>query len=445
MTMRILRAACGPSVAVAVLLLALAAHACDTPVYQYTLLYWEQDGYLVYYFYRGSEPPQDAAVNAELEKMAKSHANIWFGRVDVATLGAEGRTGLAQQVWAQYSKKEPPLYVVLTPRRTELFSGRLDLASLETFVKSPKRTQIVKLLCEGKHGVLVLLKGPLAGENAAAERVVRATLARAKEAEIEVGLVVVQRDDPKEQWFVRQLLALEPDLPQLKNPMLFPVFGRGHVLEPFLGKGITEANMVAVIQFLNGPCSCEIKMANFGMDFITDWNWEYHIARMELPEEPPTEWALFDVQEPTPAAQETEKAEEPTRRANEPVADAPKQEPAKTAQEPPRQRPAAAKPPKEPVPARGEVAKGAKPSEPDPASDEPDAPAALEEVEVPPLVAEEARGPSLPRPVEPVAVAAEQKPAFAAVLGHRLGLVLGGVGLLVLVVGVVLVKTRRES
>lgn len=424
-----------PWVVGATLLFALAAQACDTPVYLYTLLYWQRDPYRVCYLYRGSEATEDAAVNSQLEQMAKTHANIMFVRIDGDSIDTSGRGSLAQYVWERHGSEELPRHVVLTPRGVELLSGRLDSAALEGLAKSPKRTEMAEQLCEGKHGVLVLLKGPLADDNAAAEKVVRAVMAAAKEEQSDVGLVLVRRDDPKEKWFVRQLLILEPDLKDLKNAMVFAVFGRGHVLEPYLGKGITEMNLAEVIWFMNGPCSCEIKMTAPGMDVLTDWNWDRHLASLPELEEGPVSWGLFDIEEATPPPA-PEESVAPT------PAPAPEKEPAAEADVEPEKTDAAAKPAEAPkqLPPPIEAAQ---------TEEEPSAPApAVEKTDEIPAVNQVARAPALPTRVSAATeteTEAQDKASFTSVMGRGLALALGAGVVVALLVGVVLVKTRKQS
>jgi hypothetical protein len=421
------------------LLVALAAQACDTPVYEYSLRYWDRDPYVVYYFHDGSDAPEDVAANERLDQMKQSHANIWFQRIDVASLTDEGGMTFARQVWEHYSTQGAPLHVVITPRRTELFSGQLELTDVETMAKSPKRTQMIKQLCEDKHGVLVLLRGPKTSENAEAERIVKATLAKAAEEEVEVGFVVVRRDDPKEKWFVRLLLSLEPDLKDLDNAMVFAIFGRGHALEPYLGRGVTERNLADVIFFMNGPCACEIKMAAPGVDLITDWNWHAHVAQMPLPDDTlPMDWALFDVEEPEAPTEEGPAESEPE---PEESTDETEEKPAEEKPEKSEEKPAARDP------ARDEAAEQEEPAEAQPAEEAPvEPPAVTEET---PTVAEAvtARTPSLPATTPQSALAAEteKRPSLASLLGPTLGIVLGGLGVAVLVVGIVLVRARKES
>lgn len=262
--------------------------ACDTPVYEYTLVMWQRDPYEVLYFHRGGEDPKDKQTNERLDATMRgigSKANLVFTRADVAVLEkGEGRR-LARQVWEWHKGRTLPFHVVLTPRGTELFVGRLDLTALKSMVQSARRKELAKQLCEGKRGLLLFLAGPEATENAAARTAVRKVIDEAKGEGVEIGLIEVSRTDATEKWLVEQLLQLEDDLKGIQRPMVFGTFGRGHVLEPFVGRGITYENMLDLCAFMNGPCSCEIKAASPGMDLLTDWDWEAHVAGWPIDEE----------------------------------------------------------------------------------------------------------------------------------------------------------------
>jgi hypothetical protein len=107
-------------------------------------------------------------------------------------------------------------------------------------------------------------------------------LAARTEAELEMTTLTVRRDDPKQRWLVRQLLAVEDDLASLREPMVFAAFGRGRVLPPCVGKGVTPDNVTADIEFLIGPCVCEYQ-SGVGISLVTNLDW---VAAMpaDLPE-----------------------------------------------------------------------------------------------------------------------------------------------------------------
>lgn len=283
---------------VATLLPAGTAQACDTPVYYYTIQMWQRDAYHVYCFYGDAEGSVAAPVNQYLQRVAQEaqgHANLVFTGVDVNRLSSVEYTDQDRQIWLRYQSRPLPLYVILTPRGRELFVGALDLAAAQALVDSPKRRRIADQLCQGKHGLLLLLLGPNETENVAAQKTTREVLGRVAVEGVQIGLVEVSRDDSQEQWLVQQLLHLEDDLPDLDNTMIFPVFGRGHVLEPYLGKGITTTNLLEPIAFMSGPCACEVKASSAGMDLLTNYDWQAHLANWPQPEEAPLNSLLFNI------------------------------------------------------------------------------------------------------------------------------------------------------
>ncbi len=92
---------------------------------------------------------------------------------------------------------------------------------------------------------------------------------------IDFSMLEVSREDPAEAVFIAMLLSVEDDLHDFSDsPMLFPAFGRGRVLEPLIGKGITPDNLLTYCVYLCGACSCEVKDQNPGMDLLLATNWD---------------------------------------------------------------------------------------------------------------------------------------------------------------------------
>jgi len=288
------------SLVIATLLSAFTAHACDIPVYDYTLQNWQRDQYQVWYFYSDTEDPNDLPVNQYLGRAAQgpdADVNLAFGKVNASDLGLTADGSLAHRIWARHRSDDLPFHLVLTPRGAELLVGRMDLATAKAMVQSPKRKQLAKQLCQGKQGLLLLLLGPDKAENATAQSIVRQVVTEAKQRDYDVGLLELDRKDDKEQMFVEQLLHIEDDLKHLDHTMVFAVFGRGHVLAPYLARGITTENIAGLVEFMNGPCSCTIKTTSTGMDLLTDWSWQTHLPDRPELDERPIRLALFGVEE----------------------------------------------------------------------------------------------------------------------------------------------------
>lgn len=426
----ILRALVGTALA-----LGLSAQACDIPVCEYTLHNWPRDPYRVWYFYRDTEDPGDAAVNSHLQQAAESlesHANIAFAKVNVSELDGAEHDGLAGQVWARWKTDELPLHLALTPRGAELFAGRLDRPAAQAMLQSPKRQRLSRELSEGKQGLLLLLLGPDQAANAAAQKIVREVAEEAKEHEVDVGVLEVKRDDPQERWLVKQALSIEEDLKDLEHTMLFGVFGRGHLMEPFVGRGITKDNLIDLIAFLNGPCACTIKTADFGMDLLTNWDWEGSVAAALGYEEVLAE-PLPPVAESAPSAASAAEPLPPAEEPSSPPAPRDEAEAAPAAvglPEPRRERQ-----PREhgPEPVVPETA----PSEAAPPAREASraelSPAAQRAIVLPPSVLPEG------------SLAAEPRESLAQLLLKRVGVIAGLVVLVVAAGSFVLIRRRRQS
>jgi len=302
--------------------------ACDTPVYRYAMYRWEPAPYQVYYFYKGAMDDKteklkeiiDAAENSE-----EKPANVMFMAVDLdKDPQLRSIPPYVKHDWLPrqepaissdlldmplpympiglepFARRELPSYQMVAPPPyfMKMYSGELDEAEIAAFVDSPARRQIAKQLEGGKASVLVVLTGTDEAANRKAEEATNKViqdLAAGKvelylppsfamdegdtdEAgpSIEFGSVRVDRNDPKEYWFVESLLSIEEDLRDeqwVDKPMVFFVFGRGRALPPCVGKGINEDNLLDYVYFVTGACSCTVKDQNPGMDMLFAYDW----------------------------------------------------------------------------------------------------------------------------------------------------------------------------
>lgn len=90
----------------------------------------------------------------------------------------------------------------------------------------------------------------------------------------EISYIRVSRTAAAEQWLVRSLLAVEPDLTEIPHPMVFAVYGRGRAMPPYIGAGIEPNNLLEVVEYVTGACSCTVKEQNPGMDLLMRNDWE---------------------------------------------------------------------------------------------------------------------------------------------------------------------------
>jgi len=311
------------------------ARACDTPVYRYAMYNWAPSPYRVYYLCRGEPDKKDAEVNrllAEQSSVAQSpvaqppvaqspsavqsnvqpaSANLVLETVDVTKKDeVEQLPEAVKTAWEKDAGGKLPIHLVFTSWGDLVSAERLDVAAVRPLVESPVRKQIAQLLEKRHAAVFLLFEGKDPAANAQAAKVAREVIARAAKGQfavepagdsaaapaaaagagptagaedaaptrpqrLQIGLVKLQRADPAEKWLVQSLVTVERDLPEVAGlPMVFPVFGRGRVLAPCIGKGITPENLGRQLELLAGPCSCTVRAQNPGVDLLFRWDWD---------------------------------------------------------------------------------------------------------------------------------------------------------------------------
>lgn len=259
--------------------------ACDIPVCEYALLNWSRQDYTVYYLHDGTEARVDAEANKLLRKVAggkEGHANLRFVSLK-ATQDPEGLSPEDRYVLRTTGELSRPRHLLLSPKGRTVFSGRMTVADVRDLLASAQTASLADMLLHGRHGVLVVMTDRDEAQNTAALRTAQTVIHAAEGTGLSVGLLEVSRQNPKERWLVRQLLQVEADLETLDGPMVFGAYGRGHLTEAYLGKGITAANLQGLVTFMNGPCTCDIKAANLGVDLITNCDWEAHLPATRTP------------------------------------------------------------------------------------------------------------------------------------------------------------------
>ncbi|MEN6496598.1 MAG: hypothetical protein ABFD16_20105 [Thermoguttaceae bacterium] len=324
------------------LLSASWGQACTTPVYRYALYNWAAEPYRVFYFYRGGPRKEDEAVNkriAELAQATPPTVNLALESIDLDQRPLEQLPEPIRKVWESRQDQSLPKHLIVAPWGVEIFSGRLDLPAIEAMIESPVRTRLAQMLDSGQVAVLVLLTGKEEAENERAAKVAAEVIKQAAAGELpgenepgsdtaqgdvkprrwDLGLIKLSHEDPAEQWLLRALTTVEPDLREkqlAEQPMVFAVYGRGRAMPPYVGKGITPENLTEMVLFLSGACSCQVKDQNPGVDLLVQWDWEATATRLAANEDSQavqSEYMEFAVNSPEKSAtDEREKAVEPS-------------------------------------------------------------------------------------------------------------------------------------
>jgi len=250
-------------------LCATTAFACSVPVFRYALEHWAADPY----------------------RVSVPHGVKLEGNFKV-TVGAAQRIELRQP---------------LTMRNDEvIWSADSTEANARLLVDSPARQQIAERLANGESAVWVLLESGDKTKDAAAAKFLGERLEylssvmelpKLDQQDVKNGLVSIpgdglrlafstlrlKRDDAAESAFIAMLLASEPDLRSLHEPIAFPIFGQGRVLYALVGKGIKVETVDRAAQFLIGSCSCQVKEQNPGVDLVMAVDWKQMVKAQAQP------------------------------------------------------------------------------------------------------------------------------------------------------------------
>lgn len=296
------------AVSLSVTLWTMAAIACNVPVFRYALERWEADPYEIVVFHREPLTAESQKRVGAIEKAGQDGlANLTVSRVDL--------TGEMSQplrtLWNAQESPVSPWMVVRYPRHLgferSASAGPLSAETARTLLESPARRDISQKLLSGDAVVWLLLESgdPKLDDQArqrveAETRKLQQTLALPEPSpldppmsadlplKIAFSIVRVARSDPAERMLVNMLLNWNTNLTTATETMLFPVFGRGRVVAPAIGKEIRAEAIREMAEFLTGPCSCQVKDMNPGYDLLLSANWSSLVGHPEARrQEPP--------------------------------------------------------------------------------------------------------------------------------------------------------------
>ncbi len=281
------------------------ASACSVPVFRYALERWPADDYQLIVFHQGALTPEQSAGVRDLDRedpAGKRAANLTLRTVDLAAPTDPGLLRLGRQ---QVATTPLPALVLLYPPglgpATAAWRGALTADNVRHLLDSPGRREIAGRLLRGDSAVWVLLE---AGDPAKDDAAVLALEARLKHLEATLQLPELNPDDvvggataaageklkvvfstfrlsrqnPAEAVLVQTLLHTEEDLAAAREPIVFPVFGRGRVLYALVGAGINHEMIDEAAGFLTGACSCLVKDQNPGIDLPLAVDWARLVA-----------------------------------------------------------------------------------------------------------------------------------------------------------------------
>ena len=292
------------------IVVASVANACQVPVFRYALERWVSDRYEFVVIHPGDLSDNDTQAIEGLRRTARNRTAPVNCSVRVVKAG-ELKDKQLVAAWNQHKDRDSPLFAAMYPEGAKDVPDRListtalsDL-SIENVIDSPVRQTLKKRLLAGQSAVWIFvpsgdetkdkpafeslqrelkknetnLKLPVQDEIENVEELLEQVDI---ELRLEFSILRLERDDPRERFFLEMLLASEPDLEELNEAMAFPVLGRGRVLYALVGNGINESTVAEASRFIIGPCSCQVKNQNPGFDLLMRAGWDAGIGKTKL-------------------------------------------------------------------------------------------------------------------------------------------------------------------
>lgn len=280
------------------------ARACNVPVFRYALEHWRPDAYRAVLFHRGPLSPDEQARLASLQVRAdKSLVNLSLRPVDLDAAPEPAD----RELFSSLEDVPLPRLVIQYPLHLKIdrpvWTGPFGDQDLTELLESPLRREILKRLTAGQTAVWLMLDSGDAGQDDPAAAVLESELKKLHTSlklpeltespedviqdgpplRVEFSLLRVRRDDPAEQALVAMLVNCEADLPTLKEPLVFPLFGRSRCMLPLVGAGISRDNLQNSARFLAGACSCQVKELNPGFDLLLSADWSELLSWAKSP------------------------------------------------------------------------------------------------------------------------------------------------------------------
>jgi len=234
-----------------VVIIGLLSLACTTKVSEWVLLNSVANKYLLVYYHKNELSKEEQKQNIELEKQFSS-ANI--------ILKSKQKNDIVKPYYALYFNR----------RLLSKYNTKNEVLNIST---SPKRKIIAKELMDGKLCVMLYLKCGIPEKDELGLKSLKQSVSASPFGEV-ITIVELERKCTDEKQFVSLLLNVESDLKDIKEPMLFGIFGKFRALEPLVAKGITQENINLMIDFLTADCSCLIKDDLPGTNILYSETWK---------------------------------------------------------------------------------------------------------------------------------------------------------------------------
>ena len=291
-------------VSVVVLVLALicgeSVMACSIPVFRYALERWPSDLYSAFVLHPGPLPSAYSNAIQALDLYSqKNSINLSIQIIDTSKTLDKDIAFLKPEL--EKAQSGHPILVVRYPDRFGLnkpiYSGPITAELLNRMLQSPAREELTSKLSSGDTAVWIILdNGDPNGADALEKRITPELRRLENELKlpsidpndktsrinypvpikIAFSILRIKQSDPNEQFLV-EMLKRSTSLTETVDSheaLLIPVFGQGRLIEIWKATEFQPSLVNDIGKFLCGPCMCQYKEQNPGVDLLllADWN-----------------------------------------------------------------------------------------------------------------------------------------------------------------------------
>jgi hypothetical protein len=257
---------------------------CNIPVFRYALERWHASTYEVIVFHDG---PLTGEARAAVDALRAETANIEVDHVD----WGRDQPPRYRRLWEAQGSPSLPWIVALFPG-TDLVAWKAaaSAAAARELLDSPARRDLSRRLLAGDSAVWIFLESGVKEEDDAMEASLKKGLRGVEKAlrlpvhrdddppllspipmKIEFSVLRVSRTDRSEKALVEMLSRADP---KASGGALYPVFGRGRALSAISRADLKTSVVEDSGKFIAGPCACEVKELNPGVDLLLSVDWE---------------------------------------------------------------------------------------------------------------------------------------------------------------------------
>jgi hypothetical protein len=283
---------------IAIVLCAVAVHACNIPVFRYALERWKPDACEIRVYFPDVLSQKQEAI---LDRLDDASASIRVVR-DTKTSNIGGDKGpLVPQTVVNCK--------VNGGRTIVLWKGNPSKLPDLQLAQSPARNEIRRRLLKGDSIVwLVIESNDRAKNDAIKEQLQNRFKWLADKIELPEGIglpgselysetplllqfsmLAISANDPNEVFLRKLLTTIEGTAYRSGEPLVIPIFGRGRALEVVPANQLSDQLIDDLTVFLSGACSCQVKERNPGFDLLitADWDTELFGVDGEVPNDLP--------------------------------------------------------------------------------------------------------------------------------------------------------------